>query len=223
MHVWQKNWFLLLTQDGLSGPLADRFTFRCAVSACRQDAALQFRQHISWNVVADKNNGIFGQLSVFWMQKSFDYHLKKIILTKFGLVAVRRSVMAAAFWSKTFWFFKISRSAPASHVLMLSLSCHVLYNRAPPKVWLHCLELRVVSFLLQSIFNQFWFFSTIYIMIWSINMESIDHWLILSVVNSIKCSSKRFGENDSRRTGISQQTGLANQSPLFMQQPMGRG
>ena len=54
-------------------------------------------------------------------------------------------------------------------------------------------------------------------------METIVLWLILSVVNSIKSSSKRFGENDSRRTGISQLTSLANQSPLFMHQPMGRG
>ena len=82
MHVWHKNWFLLLTQDGLPGPLADRLTSRCAVSACRQDAVLQFRQHSSWNEVADKNNGIFSQLSVLWRQKSFDcgtkIHLNKV-------------------------------------------------------------------------------------------------------------------------------------------------
>ena len=82
MHVWQKNNFLLLTQDGLPGPLADRLTYRCAVSACRQDAVLQFRQHSSWNEVADKNNGIFSQLSVLWRQKSFDsgtkIHLNKV-------------------------------------------------------------------------------------------------------------------------------------------------
>ena len=147
---------------------------------------------------------------------------QKFILTKFGPVALRRSVMAAALWSKTFWFFKMI-SAPCIARLDVVAIMPSFVESCTPKIWLHCLELEVVSVLLQLVFNQFCLVNTKYIMIRSIYVETIDHMSILSVVNSMTWSSKRFGENDSRHTGISQLTSSANQSPLFMQQPMGRG
>ena len=123
MHVWQKNWFLLLTQDGLSGPLADRLTFRCAVSACRQDAALQFRQHILWNEVADKNNGMFCKRSIFWMQNVLTVD-KKFHLNKVGPdCSAPKCHGGRPFDPKRFGFSRWI--LPASHVLMFLLSYYV--------------------------------------------------------------------------------------------------
>ena len=104
---------------------------------------------------------------------------QKFILTKFGPVALRRSVMAAALWSKTFWFFKMI-SAPCIARLDVVAIMPSFVESCTPKIWLHCLELEVVSVLLQLVFNQFCLVNTKYIMIRSIYVETIDNWSFFS-------------------------------------------